>query len=143
MAASWAHGPCPAGPLASGAEICRLDHDGPVNAVVFSPDGTRVATVSDGGSVRVWYADHSQLVEQAMGRLTRNLTRQEWSSYFRGEPYRETQAGLPSSRLIQEHRRSGLLRPVRVQTRWPGGISAGHAMVRVSHGKEKVYGSIP
>ena len=31
---------------ATGAEISRLDHDGPVNAVAFSPDGTRVATGS-------------------------------------------------------------------------------------------------
>ena len=31
---------------ATGAEISRLDHDGAVNAVAFSPDGTRVATGS-------------------------------------------------------------------------------------------------
>ena len=31
---------------ATGAELCRLDHDGEVYAVAFSPDGTRVATGS-------------------------------------------------------------------------------------------------
>ena len=31
---------------ATGAEMARLDHDGAVNAVAFSPDGTRVATGS-------------------------------------------------------------------------------------------------
>ena len=80
---------------ATGAEISRLDHDSPVTAVAFSPDGTRVATGSSHGSARVWCADHSQLIEQAVCRLTRNLTRQEWRRYFRDEPYRKTRADLP------------------------------------------------
>ena len=41
---------------ATGAELSRLDHDGPVNAVAFSPDGTRVATGSGDGSARVFDA---------------------------------------------------------------------------------------
>jgi WD40 repeat protein len=36
--------------------LARLDHDGPVNAVAFSPDGTQVATASDDGSARVFEA---------------------------------------------------------------------------------------
>ena len=31
---------------ATGAEVSRLDHEDAVNAVAFSPDGTRVATGS-------------------------------------------------------------------------------------------------
>jgi WD40 repeat protein len=38
---------------ATGAELCRLDHDGPVNAVAFSPDSTRVATASSDHSAQV------------------------------------------------------------------------------------------
>jgi len=38
---------------ASGAEICRLDHDRWVRAVAFSPDGTRLATSSSDGSARM------------------------------------------------------------------------------------------
>ena len=34
--------------------LARLDHDGGVNAVAFSPDGTRVATASGDGSARVF-----------------------------------------------------------------------------------------
>ena len=71
----------------TGAELCRLDHDGPVNAVVFSPDGMRVATGSHDYSARVWIVDRAQLIEQALGRLTRNLTQHEWRQYFRDEPY--------------------------------------------------------
>ena len=80
---------------ATGAEMSRLDHDGWVRAVAFSPDGTRVATGSSDRSARVWCVDHGQLIEQAVGRLTRNLTRQEWRRYFRDEPYRKTRADLP------------------------------------------------
>jgi len=80
---------------ATGAEISRLDHDGPVDAVAFSPDGTRVATGSWDNSARVWVNDHSQLIEQAEHRLTRNLTQQEWRRFFREEPYRKTRADLP------------------------------------------------
>jgi WD40 repeat protein len=78
----------------TGAELCRLDHDGPVRAVAFSPDGTWVATSSSDGSARVWVAEHGQLIEQAKGRLTRNLTRQEWHRFFRNEPYRKTRSDL-------------------------------------------------
>ena len=74
---------------ATGAEISRLDHEDTVHAVAFSPDGTQVATGSDDRSARVWCADRGQLIEQAEGRLTRNLTQQEWRRYFRDEPYRK------------------------------------------------------
>ena len=80
---------------ATGTEISRLDHADPVNAVAFSPDGTRIATASSDCSARVWHADHSHLIEQAMGKLTRNLNLQEWGIYFRGEPYRKTRDDFP------------------------------------------------
>ena len=37
------------------AKLCRLDHDGPVDAVAFSPDGTRVATGSHDDNARVFH----------------------------------------------------------------------------------------
>ena len=80
---------------ATGAELSRLDHEDSVLAVAFSPDGTRMATGSNDRSARIWCADRSQLIEQVAGRLTRNLTQQEWRRYFRDEPYRKTREDLP------------------------------------------------
>jgi len=51
---------------AIGVERARLTHDGWVRAVVFSPDGTRVATASSDGTARVF--DPTTGVEHA--RLT-------------------------------------------------------------------------
>jgi len=80
---------------ATGAELCRVNHRGAVSAVAFSPDGTWAATGSSDYSARVCCTDHGQLIKQAMGRLTRNLTQQEWKRYFADKPYRKTRADLP------------------------------------------------
>ena len=79
----------------AGTEICYMEHDGSVGAVAFSPDGKRVITASKEGWIRFWRIDHNQLLEHAMGRLARNLTRREWRRYFYDEPYRKTRADLP------------------------------------------------
>ena len=65
--------------------------------MAFSPDAMRVATSSPSlyCGTQIWCTDHSQLTEQALGRLNRNLTQQEWRRYFGDEPYRKTRADLP------------------------------------------------
>jgi WD40 repeat protein len=80
---------------ATGAELSRLDHDDTVCAVGFSPEGTHVVTASWDHSARVWAVNHDLLIGQAVGRLTRNLSQQEWRRFFRDEPYRKTGADLP------------------------------------------------
>jgi len=47
---------------ATGTELARLDHDGPVWAVAFAPDGTRVATASADGSARIFDATGTELL---------------------------------------------------------------------------------
>ena len=77
-----------------GTELARLDHTNAVEAVAFSPDSAQIATVSEGSAwVHALAAD--LVVEQALARMTRNLTPEEWQRYFPEEPRRRTHPGLP------------------------------------------------
>lgn len=55
---------------ATGAELARLDHDGDLNTVAFSPDGTRVATGSRDGSARVFQVEVGALIQRALCVMT-------------------------------------------------------------------------
>jgi uncharacterized protein with WD repeat len=80
---------------ASGQEVARMTHEGPVLAVAFSPDGRWLATGSDDNTARVWLVRPEDLIAEACSRLTRNLTREEWRRYLSDEPYRLTCPNLP------------------------------------------------
>ena len=71
-------------------ELARLEHDRLVYQVEFSPDGATLATASDDNTVRLWHMKSEDLICEAVSRLTRNLTQEEWNTYLPGEPYRET-----------------------------------------------------
>jgi WD40 repeat protein len=58
-----------------------LDHNGPVYAVAFSPDGTRVATGSDDGSARLFEVEVSALIKRALSVMTRALNGAELRRY--------------------------------------------------------------
>ncbi len=75
--------------------IATMPHEDSVNAVAFSPDGTRVATASSDGSAKVWLWLPEDLINEACSRLTRNLTPKEWCQYLPGEPYCKTCPNLP------------------------------------------------
>ena len=66
---------------ATGAELARLDHGGPVCAVAFSPDGTRVATGSDDDSARVFEVEVGALIQRALCVMTRALNTVELRRY--------------------------------------------------------------
>ena len=108
----------------SGEKICQLEHGGVVHAVAFSPDGTRLVTGCSDGFARIWIIEPGQLIEQAVTRVTRNLTEQEWRRYFGGEPYRKTRADLPVPA------ESGPTRPQRVAGSWLPAIRSVLGQVR-------------
>ena len=56
-----------------------------VTDVAFSPDGTRVATTSCDGTVRVYVLSIEELVAVAQGRVTRSLAAEECRRYLHVE----------------------------------------------------------
>jgi WD40 repeat protein len=75
-----------------GKELLTLTgHTDWVRSVAFSPDGARLATASEDGTVRIYTLNIAELMVLACSRVTRNLTQAEWETYFgRDVPYRQT-----------------------------------------------------
>ena len=61
--------------------LARLDHDDPVAAVAFAPDGTRVATGSWDRSARVFEVEADLLLSRVMALMTRPLSAAELRRY--------------------------------------------------------------
>jgi WD40 repeat protein len=50
--------------------------------VVFSPDGSKLASVSFDGTARVWALDLDDLIDIARSKLTRTLTHEECRQFL-------------------------------------------------------------
>lgn len=55
---------------------------GPISSIAFSGDGSRLASASVDGIVRVWALDLDELVDVAERGLTRTLTDDEYRLYL-------------------------------------------------------------
>ena len=79
-------------------EAVRIEDEQLVKDVRFAPDGKHLAVTSYGGSLRLVSWRTQVLIDQACGRLARNLTPAEWGRYLPGESYRTTCPNLPPGR---------------------------------------------
>jgi WD40 repeat protein len=90
--------------LPDGTEIAAFPHDGAVTKFAFSPDGNFVVAASvDTFDVLMWIVSPEILMEDVLGRLNHDLTREEWDFYVGDEPYSETR--LAASMLVRKNRR--------------------------------------
>lgn len=61
----------------------------------FSPDEAWIVTLASDGNIRLWRVSVDELINQACVIVGRNLTAEESSRFFPGEPYRTTCEDYP------------------------------------------------
>lgn len=85
-------GPARVFEVETGREVARFSHGdtATIQNAGFSPDGSRVGTAGDDGTVRVWTWRADDLIADICSRVTRNLTEDEWRRFVGAEPYRST-----------------------------------------------------
>ncbi|HQF62718.1 MAG TPA: hypothetical protein PLT26_09475 [Anaerolineaceae bacterium] len=73
-------------------------------ALTFSPDGRRVAYGTDDNLVHIWPWQPQDLTDAVCARLNRNLTLEEWETYFLPSvPYHQTCPNLPPGDGAEEN----------------------------------------
>lgn len=82
--------------VVTGEEMVRVEHDSEVADVTFSPDGKYLATASRDHTSKICLWQDQHLIPETCSRLTRNLSRDEWTRYVGSDEYRSTCEGLSS-----------------------------------------------
>jgi hypothetical protein len=76
-------------------EVLRILHREYVGAFSFRQDGRQLASASDDHIVLLSNVRTEDLLEEALKRVPRNLTREEWQYFLNDEPYRCVVGNLP------------------------------------------------
>jgi len=80
----------------TGARVAQLPDSGYIRAAAFSPDGRYLLAGYDEHYGALWLWRSNDLRDQACGRLSGNLSRDEWAHWFPKQPYRQTCPNLPA-----------------------------------------------
>jgi WD40 repeat protein len=80
-----------------GTRLAELPDAGFLDAAAFSPDGRYLLGGYQERSAALWLWRSIDLRDQACARLTRNLSREQWTHWFPKEPYRKICANLPDA----------------------------------------------
>ena len=80
----------------TGTEALRFQRAYDNVAIMFSPDGNYFTVADTGGAINSLIWRPEDLIEEACKSVTRNMTVEEWNSYFGQESYRSTCSNLPA-----------------------------------------------
>ena len=70
--------------------------------VDFSENGQTLASASEDRSVRFWSTQTNDLAREACGRVSRNLSEEEWARYLPELPFEETCPGAGLGGAVQQ-----------------------------------------
>ena len=95
--ATLTHGRLTIWDAVTGTRWGQLPDTGYLRAATFSPDGRYLLTGYDERAAALWLWRSADLRDQACGRLTRNLSHDEWTRWFPKQPYRQVCPNLPTA----------------------------------------------
>ena len=101
----WSVGHGTLNDVQSGREVEFVKRDDDISDSVFSPDGHWLVTAGSDWTVRFWPLRSEELRTEAVARLGRNFTYDEWHKFFPDEPYSRTCAALPVHPSVRDKAR--------------------------------------
>jgi len=81
----------------TGSRLAQLPDSGYIRAATFSPDGRYLLAGYDERFAALWLWRLGDLRDEACGRLSRNLSHDEWARWFPKQPYRQICPNLPAA----------------------------------------------
>lgn len=74
-----------------------------INTMTFSPDGNWLVTGTNDGKIQLWGLTSDVLIQQACQTVGRNFTWDEWSKYFKEQPYHDTCPEFQMEPSVADH----------------------------------------